>query len=217
MKVGIFGGSFDPVHLGHLWVAQGCGEQLGLDQVIFIPAATSPLKPGGAVASAAQRVMMLQLALSGAGEGAGGGDLATAGEIALLVDQRELRRGGASYTVETVTELQQQRPGDEFLLLVGSDAFASIGDWHRPAELLAAIMPVVFRRGGDPPLDWTVLDGLVSPQRAAEIRQCAVTLPMIELSSSELRRRVANRQSIRYRVPHSVAAYIQAQSLYRSG
>jgi len=207
MKVAIYGGSFDPVHWGHLWVAQGCGEQLDLDQVLFIPAATSPLKPGGAVASDAQRVMMLQLAI---------GSAASTDRPQLVIDQREIDRGGTSYTVDTVAELQRERPDDEFLLLVGSDAFADIRRWHRPAELLMRVTPVVFRRGGDPPIAWSVLDGLVSAERAEQIQAAAVTLPMIELSSSDLRQRVASGRSIRFLVPHAVAAFIHAESLYRA-
>ena len=207
MKVAIYGGSFDPVHWGHLWVAQGCGEQLDLDQVLFIPAATSPLKPGGAVASNAQRVMMLQLAIGGA---------ASTERPQLVIDQREIDRGGTSYTFDTVAELQQERPDDEFLLLVGSDAFADIRRWHRSAELLMRVTPVVFRRGGDRPIDWSVLDGLVSAERAEQIQAAAVTLPMIELSSSDLRQRVASGRSIRFLVPNAVAAFIHAESLYRA-
>jgi nicotinate-nucleotide adenylyltransferase len=211
MKVAIFGGSFDPVHLGHLWAAQGCAEQLRLDQVIFMPTATSPLKPGGAVASGSQRATMVQLALGGMASTNGPAD----GGVAMVVDEREIRRGGASYTVDTVAELKQERPDDAFFLLLGSDAFASIRLWHRPSELLEMITPVVFRRGGDPPTNWTVLETLLSPTRAAEIRQCGVTLPMIEISSSSIRQRVAKGRSIRFLVPHAVAAYIHAEALYR--
>lgn len=206
MKVAIYGGSFDPVHWGHLWVAQGCGEQLDLDQVLFIPTATSPLKPGGAVASNAQRVTMLQLAMGGA---------SNSERPQLVIDQRELHRGGISYTLDTVAELQQERPDDQFFLLIGSDAFASIRLWHRPEELLTRITPVVFRRGGDPPVDWSVLEGLVSAERIEQIRAAAVTLPLIELSSSDIRQRVASGRSIRFLVPHAVAAFIHAESLYQ--
>lgn len=206
MKVAIYGGSFDPVHWGHLWVAQGCGEQLDLDQVLFIPAATSPLKPGGAVASDSQRVTMLRLAMGGTG---------SSERPQLVIDEREIHRGGTSFTLDTVAELQRERPDDEFWLLVGSDAFADIQRWHRPEELLMRVTPVVFRRGGDPAVDWSVLDGLVSADRAEQIRAAAVTLPLIELSSSDIRQRVASGRSIRFLVPHAVAAFIHAESLYQ--
>jgi len=208
MRVGIYGGSFDPVHLGHLWVAQHCAEQMRLDQVIFVPAATSPLKPRGAVASDADRLMMLRLSIGGA--------TPTDDAVAMTIDDTEIRRGGTSYTIDTVEELRRERGADQLFLLVGSDAFADIQKWHRPAELLEAVTPIVFRRGGTPPIDWSVLDSLVGPQRRTEIQNASVNLPMIELSSGEIRQRVAQQRSIRYLVTHPVAAFIRSHSLYQA-
>ena len=208
MRVAIYGGSFDPVHIGHLWVAQNCAEKLQLDQVIFIPAATSPLKPHGPVASNDDRLMMLRLALGGMQSASDG--------VALLVDDRELRRGGKSYTIDTIEEIKRQRPDDELFLLVGSDAFASIGQWHRPKELLTVVTPVVFRRGGDPPIDWNVLENLVSASRKKEIQAASVSIPMIEVSSGDIRQRVTQGRSIRFLVSPSVAALIRANSLYQA-
>lgn len=217
MRVAIYGGSFDPVHLGHLWVAQNCAEKLRLDQVIFMPTATSPLKPHGPVASNEDRLMMLRLALGGSPQPALGGSPQPADNgAALLVDDRELRRGGKSFTIDTIEEIKRQRPDDELFLLVGSDAFAAIGQWHRPEALLAAITPVVFRRGGDPPIDWSVLDKLVPSARIEAIEAASVSLPMIEVSSGEIRQRVADGRSIRFRVSQSVAAFIRANSLYQA-
>lgn len=224
MRVAIYGGSFDPVHLGHLWVAQNCAEKLRLDQVIFMPAATSPLKPRGPVASNEDRLMMLRLTLAGGPQPApaGGSQPAPTGQpsasdgVALLVDDRELRRGGKSYTIDTVEEIKRQRPDDTLFLLVGSDAFAAIGQWHRPEELLAMVTPVVFRRGGDPPIDWSVLENLVSTSRIREIQAASVSIPMIEISSGDIRQRVAEGRSIRFLVSPSVAALIRASSLYQA-
>jgi nicotinate-nucleotide adenylyltransferase len=224
MRVAIYGGSFDPVHLGHLWVAQNCAEKLRLDQVIFMPAATSPLKPHGPVASNEDRLMMLRLALAGGSQAAltGSSQPAVAGQPTagglptLLVDDRELRRGGKSYTIDTVEEIRHQRPDDDLFLLVGSDAFAAIGQWHRPKELLTMITPVVFRRGGDPPIDWSVLENLVSTSRIKEIQAASVSIPMIEISSGDIRQRVAEGRSIRFLVSPSVAALIRANSLYQA-
>lgn len=217
MRVAIYGGSFDPVHLGHLWVAQNCAEKLRLDQVIFMPTATSPLKPHGPVASNDDRLMMLRLALSGSPSPAlSGSPPPTDGGTSLLVDDRELRRGGKSFTIDTVEEIKRQRPDDELFLLVGSDAFAAIGQWRRPEELLTKITPVVFRRGGDPPIDWSVLDKLVPRARIQDIEAASVSLPMIEISSGEIRQRVADGRSIRFLVSQSVAAFIRANSLYQA-
>lgn len=207
MRVAIYGGSFDPVHIGHLWVAQNCAEKLRLDQVIFVPAATSPLKPHGPVASNDDRLMMLRLALAGQQSG---------GAATLMVDDRELRRGGKSFTIDTVEEIKHQRPDDELFLLVGSDAFAAIDRWHRPEDLLAAITPIVVRRGGDPPIDWSVLENLVPASRMQEIVAASVAIPMIEVSSGDIRQRVADGRSIRFLVSHSIAALIGANSLYQA-
>jgi nicotinate-nucleotide adenylyltransferase len=216
MRVAIYGGSFDPVHLGHLWVAQNCAEKLRLDQVIFMPAATSPLKPHGPVASNEDRLMMLRLALAGGPQVGLGGQTPPSGDAALLIDDRELRRGGKSYTIDTVEEIKLQRPDDTLFLLVGSDAFAAIGQWHRPEELLAMVTPVVFRRGGDPPIDWSVLENLVSTSRIGEIQAASVAIPMIEISSGDIRQRIAEGRSIRFLVSPSVAALIRANSLYQA-
>ena len=208
MKVAIYGGSFDPVHFGHLWVAQHAAERLGLDEVIFVPAATSPLKPHGPVASDAQRLMMLRLAIGGSQPQDSG--------VRMTIDDAEIRRGGKSYTVDTVAQMRADRPDDQWFLLVGSDAFAAIRQWHRPAELLRSIVPVVFRRAGDPPIPWETLDGLVTPERAKVIRDHSLTLPMIEVSSADIRRRVAEGLSIRFLVPSPVAALIRGESLYQA-
>lgn len=206
-RVAIYGGSFDPVHLGHLWVAQHALERLELDRVLFIPAATSPLKLHGPVAGDLDRERMLRLALAEAADGHH--------RPTMVVDDRELRRGGVSYTLDTVRQLRGELPAAELFLLVGSDAFASIRQWHRPTELLGLITPCVFRRGGDDEIDWRVLDGLVSPARIEEIRRAELRLPLIEISSGDIRSRVAQGREIRFLVPSAVRAYIGSRSLYQ--
>jgi nicotinate-nucleotide adenylyltransferase len=206
-RVAIYGGSFDPVHLGHLWVAQHAVERLELDRVLFVPAATSPLKLHGPVASDLDRERMLRLALADTTDDR---HLPT-----MFVDDRELRRGGISYSLDTVRELREELPAAELFLLVGSDAFASIRQWHRPTELLGLITPCVFRRGGDGEIDWEVLNGLVSPARMGEIRQAELRLPMIEISSGDIRSRVAQGREIRFLVPSAVREYIASHSLYQ--
>ncbi len=201
MRVAIFGGSFDPVHYGHLWMAELSREALRLDIVFFVPTATSPLKPHGPVASNEQRVTMLRLALSGHEQ--------------LRVDTRELDRGGTSYTIDTIQQLKQERVDDEFFLLMGSDAFNSIDRWKAPQALLNLVTPVVLRRGGDEEPNWDLAVSLVGQSRGDEIRAAAVQIPVIELSSGEIRARVKSGSSIRYRVPRPVEAYIAAEQLYQ--
>lgn len=201
MRVAIFGGSFDPVHFGHLWMAELSREAMNLDEVIFVPTATSPLKPHGPVASNEQRLAMLRLALSGHPQ--------------MRIDTREIDRGGTSYTIDTVRSLQAERPDVDWFLLVGTDAFNSLDRWKDPEILLRIITPVVLRRGGDEAPNWELMQKMVGTERAKEIEAAAIMIPMIELSSAELRARVKAGMSIRYRVPRPVEAYIEAESLYR--
>lgn len=207
-RLALFGGSFDPIHYGHLWVAQHAIEHLGVDQVVFLPAATSPLKPNGPVASQADRLAMLQLALSKVVD--------ANGTRPMTIDDREMHRGGVSYTVDTVEEIKRERGGVELFLLLGSDVLADFRRWHQPQKLLGLVTPAVYRRGGTPEIDWGVLGGMASEERIAEIRQASLLIPMIELSSSNIRVRVAEGRSVRFMVPEEVRRYIIDRSLYRS-
>lgn len=202
VKVGIFGGSFDPVHYGHLWIAEAAKETLGLDRVIWLPAATSPLKPDGPVASDDDRIMMLRLALSGSAID--------------MVDDREIRRGGVSYTVETLAELATELHGDQLFLLMGSDSLASIGSWREPAKLCQQAVFAVIQRGGDSPLDFRVLEPYASPEQIAVIKSSVVTMPQIELSSSQMRFRIRAGKSVRYQTPRPVESLISAKKIYQS-
>lgn len=201
MRLGIFGGSFDPVHIGHCWIAEAAIETLQLEAIHWIPAATSPLKLGGPYASAEDRLAMLHLALSGCARH--------------VVDDREIRRGKLSYTVDTVAQIRAEIPDAEIVFVIGSDSFATIRQWHRAEELLRIAIPAVVQRGGQPEIDFSVLEGLVDRQRIELIRQHVIAMPVIELSSSELRSRLARNCSIRYRTPRAVEALIDAHQLYR--
>ena len=200
MRIGILGGSFDPPHIGHLWIAEAVRESLELDEIRWIPAAISPLKPDGPVASNHQRRQMLSLAVSGC-EG-------------YLVDDRELKRGDVSYTIDTLQGLKTEFPHAEIFLIMGSDSLASIRQWHQPRRLLEMVTLVVLQRGADDNIDYNVLAGLASQTQIERIRECRVTMPLIELSSSQLRERVRRGQSIRFRTPRSVEAFINAEKLY---
>src|SRR5438270_13637789 len=134
MRVGVFGGTFDPVHLGHLILAEQCREQARLDQVWFIPAARPPHKSDRPLTPFAQRVEMLALAL--------------AGQPSFRIDELEKDRPGWSYTADTLAEVHRRHPGDEFLLLIGSDTLHDLRHWHDPARVAAlAIFLVVARPG----------------------------------------------------------------------
>ena len=199
-RVGWFGGSFDPVHIGHLWIAEAAREQLHLDEVRFVPAATNPLKPGGPQADDASRLEMLRLA--------------TSGNDAFIVDDRELRRGEVSYTVETLRQWRSEFPKAKTFLLIGGDSLADFERWSEPGEILRLATLAVVRRGGIRELDYSFIESIADASVAEEIRHCEIQMPMIELSSTEIRQRVRDGQSIRYRVPAAVAAMIQNSQPY---
>ena len=200
-KMGVFGGSFDPIHLGHLWIAEAAKDDLGLDEIRWIPAAQSPLKLNQPLASADDRLAMIRLALSDC-----------AGHV---IDDREIRRGEVSYTVDTLSELKDEYPETEFWLIIGSDSLHSIPQWREPGRLLQLARPAVVQRGGEPELDFSVLEGLLPEEHLAQVQNDVIHMPVIELSSSELRGRIAGGRSIRFRTPRAVEALIKDRKLYR--
>lgn len=201
-QVGIFGGSFDPVHYGHLILAETCREALQLDEVLLIPAATSPLKPQGPVAAEAHRLRMLELAVGGTPQ--------------LRVDPLEIDRRGVSYTVDTLRAVGGREPRAELWLLVGADSVASMDRWHAPAEVLRlARLGVVGRAGHEPP-DLGATAQLLAEVDRPRFAPRVVSMPAIEISSTELRCRVAAGRSIRFRTPRAVEAYIKAERLYQN-
>jgi nicotinate-nucleotide adenylyltransferase len=200
MRIGIFGGSFDPVHVGHLWIAETALERLELDELRWIPVATSPLKQHGPVAGDEDRLQMVRLAVSGCEQH--------------VVDDREIVRGELSYTVDTLAQIVDENPTAELFLIVGSDSLVSFRHWRQPEKILGLATLAVVQRGGEPAIDFSVLDGLTSREGIKEIQSSVLKMPVIELSSTELRNRVAVGRSIRFRVPRAVEALIDAQNLY---
>src|SRR5271166_5246780 len=141
MRIGVFGGTFDPVHLGHLILAEQCREQGRLDQVLFVPAASPPHKQSQALTPFAQRVEMLALAI--------------AGQPAFRIDELEKDRPGPSYTVDTLEQLKERQPAAELFLILGSDTLLDLPHWHGPARVAALATLVVVARP-----DWqTLSDG----------------------------------------------------------
>lgn len=201
MRLGLFGGTFDPVHYGHLLLAECCREQCKLDSVWFVPAATPPHKQARELSAAARRIEMLELAIGGHEQ--------------FAVSRLEVERGGVSYTVDTLRELRRAEPQRELFFLMGADSLADLPTWREPAAICELALPVVVRRPSSAQTDFSVLAPLVSPARLEEIRRHEVEMPPIGLSSSEIRRRVAAGLSIRYQTPRAVEKYIEAQGLYR--
>ncbi|HEX5444475.1 MAG TPA: nicotinate-nucleotide adenylyltransferase [Pirellulales bacterium] len=202
MRLGIFGGTFDPVHFGHLLLAEYCREACRLDAVWFTPAAQPPHKQRGDLTNPRRRVEMLQLAIGGQG--------------AFAVCERELQRGGVSYTVDTLNELAGEAEQRELFLLLGADSLADLPSWREPARVCELATPVVVRRPGSATPDYDCLADLVSSERLAYFRRHQVEMPQIDLRSREIRRRVAAGLSIRFQTPRAVEQYIAAAQLYRA-
>jgi nicotinate-nucleotide adenylyltransferase len=202
MRLGVFGGSFDPVHYGHLVLAETCREQCRLDEVWFVPAATPPHKQDRPMTPGRLRLEMLQLAIGG-----------TDG---LLASAIEITRGGVSYTVDTLQEIQRQKPEAQLFLLLGADSLCDLPTWREPARICELAIPVVVRRAGSPPPDLNILRPLMTAERWAAANGSQVAMPILDLSGSELRQRVADGRSIRFRTPRAVEKFIETHGLYRN-
>lgn len=187
--VGLFGGSFDPVHHGHLITAAVVAETLGLDQLRFVPANEQPFKAGTHRAPAADRAAMLELAIAGA-EG-------------FAVERAELERPGPSYTVETLRILTAREPGNRFVVLLGADAAAQFDRWREPEEIRRLAQVAIFARPGAPAVTGRAAGSLIA-------------VPSIGISATGVRRRVGEGRSVRYWVPGPVADYIAMHRLYLS-
>ena len=185
--IGLFGGSFDPVHHGHLIVGLVAAEKLKLDSLRFVPAREQPFKVGQHRTSSEHRAAMLSLAVAG-----------TAG---FAVERIELKRPGPSYTVDTLRHLREREPEAEFVLLLGADAAADLPAWKEAERLPELARIAVFARPGSAVPD---LAGITA----------RVEVPAIDISATEVRRRARGGLSLRYWVPDAVAEYIARHRLY---
>ena len=183
-KIAIYGGTFDPVHHAHLILARDAIETLGLDKVILVPAAISPLKKAAPVAGGEVRLAMLKAAIKG--------------EPEFEVDECELLRPPPSYTIDTVEEIRRRECDADIYCLIGEDNVEQLPRWHRFADLEKAVRFVVLDRSGK------------QPSHSYQLIQRP-----IDISATEIRRRVAQRESIRYLVPESVGEIVQREKLYR--
>jgi nicotinate-nucleotide adenylyltransferase len=188
-RIGVFGGTFDPPHIGHLIVAADAYEQLGLDLLLFVPAAVPPHKTG-VVATAEQRLRMLNAALEG--------------DDRFAVDDLELRRSGPSYTIDTLTELSRREPDAELIFLLGIDQFRAFSTWVRPHDIATMATLAVMARDGDTP-------DLTGPFGGIELR-----VTRVDLSSTRIRAKAAAGADLRYYVAPAVVEVIAEEGLYRS-
>jgi len=185
VKLGLFGGTFDPPHNGHLIVAQDALIALALDRILFIPARVPPHKRHLRITPAALRCAMLEVAI--------------AGNAQFAMDDLELRREGPSWTVDTLRALRERDTAAELFLLIGADQYADLATWHDAAEIPRLAHVVVLARRGERPAGARVVD-----------------VTRIDISGTEIRRRVAAGQPIRYLVPDAVDAIIRREGLYRT-
>jgi nicotinate-nucleotide adenylyltransferase len=183
MKIGIYGGTFDPIHHGHLILAREAREQFGFQKVIFVPAAVSPFKSSPA-ASAQVRLSMLRAAIKG--------------EPGFELDDCELRRPPPSYAIDTIEEIRSRKRDAEIYYLIGEDNLTTLEKWHRFDELGKAVQFIVLDRTGAPP-----------------DHRYPIVHRKIDISATEIRKRVASGRSIRYFVPQAVEEIIQREKIYQ--
>ena len=194
MRVGILGGTFDPVHLGHLLLAEQARAHLALDLVLFIPAGEPWRKSHRAITAPEHRLAMLRAAI--------------AGNDAFGISDIELRRSGPTYTADTLEALAAERLDDEFYFIIGADALADLPNWHMPERIVRhATLAVAPRDAQLPNAADLVVAGL-----AARIE--TFPMPRIDISSTDIRDRVQRADSIRYLVPDAVSDYITELRLY---
>ena len=203
MRLGIFGGTFDPVHFGHLALAEECLAAANLDELWLVPAASPPHKGGKKLSRFDQRKEMLELAI--------------AGNEKFKVEPMEADRPGPSFTIDTLEEIQKRKPNDELFLIIGGDSALEFSTWKDPAKI-ASLATIIVR----------IRPGVIMPTEEEFISQLGKELgvvpkvifvsgpPYLDVSSSLLKERVSNNKSIRYLLPRAVEVYIQQKKLYLS-
>jgi nicotinate-nucleotide adenylyltransferase len=196
MRIGILGGTFNPPHLGHLVVAQEAYRELGLDQVVLIPAGIPPHKPVDDEPGPEHRLELCRLAVGG--------------DERFAVSDLELRRDGPSFTVDTLDTLRSQSPSDDLFLILGGDIAAGLPKWHQPERVLELATVAIAKRRGTAK---AAVDDALAQLKGGE-RARFFQMPRIGISSTMVRRRVRAGQPIRYFVPDGVAHYISRHGLY---
>jgi len=195
---GVFGGTFDPIHLAHLAVAEAARDTFGLRRVLFIPAAQPPHKPGRDISAVEHRLAMVEAAV--------------AGNPAFEVSRLEVERSGPSYTVDTLAALCDAAPGEHLALILSAESYSEFGTWHEPQRILDVADLIVAPRVGYADADRDLIRHQFPDSRAAV---AFMDGPRIRLSASEIRQRAAEGRSVRYLVPDAVAAYIGDHGLYQ--
>ncbi len=201
MKIGVLGGTFDPIHRGHRAIAEAARNRLGLDEVYFVPAARTPLKESGATLAVERRVSMVRLGI--------------AGYPYFKLSTIEIDRPGPSYTVDTITELRDKLgPENELFFIVGWDILSQLSRWREPAKIIQMCRLVAVPRPG-----YSLPDSASMEAAIPGLSQRLIVLdePKIDISATEIRQRAARGESISHLVPEPVAEYIRKEKLYQRG
>jgi nicotinate-nucleotide adenylyltransferase len=194
VKIGFLGGSFDPVHFGHLMAAQDAYEQRGLDRLFLVPAAQAPLKPNDVQSSPEDRLAMMRAAVEW--------------DHRFEISDYELKKGGVSYTIDSVRHFRAQFPNDELYWIIGGDQLPKLHLWKDIAELAKLVEFIFLERPGYPVKPREDIPGL-------RLHRCDGHL--LAISSTELRERIRRQLSLDYFVPHKAIVYIREKGLYQSG
>ena len=197
MRLGILGGTFDPVHRGHLALARAAGDEVGLEKVMFVPAGQPWRKAGRMIASGEDRLAMLQLALEG--------------EEAFEIGTLEMGPTGPSYTVDTLEALRADRPEDELVFILGEDALGDLPNWHRPERILELAKLAVARRAD---VSREALEGAGRRLSGLLERVVWLEMPLVEVSATGVRERARRGLPLEGMVPAAVADYIRQHRLY---
>jgi nicotinate-nucleotide adenylyltransferase len=201
-RIGVLGGTFDPIHVGHLAIAEAAREALGLERILFVPAGLPPHRASAPIASPADRAAMVAMAI--------------ADNPAFELSRIELDRDGPSYTADTVERMSDElaRAGrvPDIRFILSAEAFAAFPSWNEPARVLAACRLVVLPREGHPPPDLAAFEAALPGFGA---RVTVLDGPGIRLSATEIRARIGRGLSVRYLVPEAVRVYIAERRLYR--
>jgi nicotinate-nucleotide adenylyltransferase len=197
MRIGIFGGAFNPIHNGHLLLAEQAREQCELDEVWFVPTRIPPHKTADNLSSGPNRLEMIRLA--------------TAGMPAFKASSIELERNEVSWTIDTLTRLKEKQPADELFFLIGADSLRDLPTWKEPENIASLATIVAVNRG---PIGDDFYEALKSLPESIQSRIRLITIPGIDLSSTDIRQRVQARQSIRFQVPRPIEQYILEHGLF---
>lgn len=198
MKIGIFGGAFNPVHYGHLLAAEQCREECALDEIWLVPVGRPSHRDSNALAPGADRATMLELA--------------TELNAYFVVKRFELERPGISYTVDTLEEINRATPDNELYLIMAADWLPAFSTWHRPRRIAELATLIAVNRGDQPRIDLEALKATLTPELIDQI--AFVKMPGMGHSATDIRRRIRHKYSIQYLTPDPVVTYIAQHKLY---